>query len=135
MNESAQAPKSINDLHEKEYIEVLKNTLEVPKYLVSLIVFFATATAAISRLKSSPALLLEKALFVAAMLLTFVAMLGGFRVVTHVLNEMTNPYDDPANTRSKRFTALRRGPYSEFVKWSLVPLLAWMVCLCVIVFT
>jgi len=127
--------KSLNDLDPKEYIEVLKNTLEVPKYLVSLTVFFATATGAISRLKSGPVSTLEKWIFVLAMGLTFFAMLSGFRVVSHVLSEMTNPYNDDARPRTARFEDLRRGPYSQFVKWTLVPIVAWMLCLIAMVAT
>lgn len=35
--------------------------------------------------------------------------------------------------RSMRYAKLLQGPYSSFVKCSLLPLLMWMICLVVIV--
>lgn len=69
--------QTFDALEAKEYIEVLKSTLEVPKYLVGLIDFFATATAAVSRLKDGPIPQCGRALFIASMLLTFIVMVFG----------------------------------------------------------
>lgn len=124
---------SLSRLESKEYLEVLKNTLEVPKYIVGLLAFLATSTAAISRLRDK-VFGFEKAAFAIAMALTFVSILAGYRIVSHVLQEMTDPHDYPESTRDWRFAQFRSGPYSHFVKFSAMPLLAWMFCLCAMVF-
>lgn len=120
------------DLHEKEYIEVLKNLLEVPKYLVSLIFFLTTITAAVARLKPELGAL-EKSFFVVGVGASLVAAILGYRLVAHILNEM--PKATLKDERSVRYADLMRGPYSQFVKVALVPILAWIACLTAVMVT
>lgn len=132
----------VDELGEREYIEVLKNLIEIPKYLASLLVFLATATAAISRIAPvqsngaggvsvpvDPISLSDRVLFVIAMLLTVWVLFKGYSVVAHALHEMTRSGANSKDRRLERFSALRNGPYSQFVGLAMLPLGFWMVCL------
>lgn len=117
---------SLSKLGEKEYLEVLKNLLEVPKFLVSLIFFLTTVTAALARLKHDLGSF-ERLLFSAGLVASLLAAMLGYRVVAHVLAEMA--YGTSAEDRPGRFLTLRTGVYSSFVKMAMVPIVLWMLCL------
>lgn len=142
---------SVDHLDARNYIEVLKNYIEVPKYLAGFIVFLATATAAISRIGlvssgdigsgageqdgSTVGRLsdLQGVLIILAVVSTIISLYLGYRLVAHLLREMALVSDQIKEQRTDRFLALRRGPYSLFVKSALFPICFWFLSLLAII--